>query len=233
MEFGACFGVIWTLCVLSFQYSDALSIPTYASPLTLYVLMALFLFNPTKTFRHEARFWTIRVLWRIFLAPFYYVGFADFFVADQLNSIVPAFLDLQFLICFYYNNPDWQTASPAGKQNKERKKEKYVQKKHSNTKCKLSRMALSTFTDIEHFLIAEVESCVEGSYLIRPLVAMLPAWFRFAQCIRRYRDTRESFPHLANALKYSTSFFVVIFSSLSFVTGSIVCLFTSFNFCMH
>lgn len=66
----------------------------------------------------------------------------------------------------------------------------------------------------------EVESCVEGSYLIRPMVAMLPAWFRFAQCIRRYRDTREAFPHLANALKYSTSFFVVIFSSLSFVTGS-------------
>lgn len=108
------FGVIWTLCVLSFQYSDALSIPTYASPLTLYILMALFLFNPTKTFRHEARFWTIRVLWRIFLAPFYYVGFADFFVADQLNSIVPAFLDLQFLVCFYYNNPDLETASPAG-----------------------------------------------------------------------------------------------------------------------
>lgn len=56
--------------------------------------------------------------------------------------------------------------------------------------------------------------------MIRPMVAMLPAWFRFAQCIRRYRDTREAFPHLANALKYSTSFFVVIFSSLSFVTGS-------------
>lgn len=115
MEFGACFGVIWTICVLSFQYSDALSIPTYASPLTLYLLMALFLFNPTKTFRHEARFWTIRVLWRIFLSPFYYVSFADFFVADQLNSIVPAFLDLQFLICFYYNNPNWETASAEGK----------------------------------------------------------------------------------------------------------------------
>lgn len=114
MEFGACFGVIWTMAVLSYQYSEALAIPTFASPITLYTLMALFLFNPTKTFRHEARFWTIRVLWRIFLAPFYYVSFADFFVADQLNSIVPAFLDLQFLICFYYNNPDWNTASQSG-----------------------------------------------------------------------------------------------------------------------
>lgn len=114
MEFGACFGVIWTLCVLSFQYSEALSIPAYASPLALYVLMAIFLLNPTKTFRHEARFWTIRVLWRIFLAPFYYVSFADFFVADQLNSIVPAFLDLQFLICFYWNNPSWDIPSQTG-----------------------------------------------------------------------------------------------------------------------
>lgn len=52
------------------------------------------------------------------------------------------------------------------------------------------------------------------------MVAMLPAWFRLAQCFRRYRDTKEAFPHLANALKYATSFFVVIFSSLSFVTGS-------------
>lgn len=68
-----------------------------------------------------------------------------------------------------------------------------------------------------------MDSCVEGSYLIRPLVALLPAWFRFAQCLRRYRDTREAFPHLANAAKYSTSFFVVIFSSLSFVTGNLAC----------
>lgn len=114
MEFGACFGVIWTLCVLSFQYSEALSIPKYASPITLYILMAAFLFNPTKTFRHEARFWTIRVLWRIISTPFHFVSFADFFVADQLNSIVPAFLDLQFLICFYYNNPSWNTISSSG-----------------------------------------------------------------------------------------------------------------------
>lgn len=71
-------------------------------------------------------------------------------------------------------------------------------------------------------VLSEVQSCVEGSYLIRPMVAMLPAWFRFAQCIRRYRDTKEAFPHLANALKYSTSFLVVIFSSLSFVTGMIL-----------
>lgn len=39
--------------------------------------------------------------------------------------------------------------------------------------------------------------------------------FRFAQCLRRYRDTKEAFPHLVNAGKYSTTFFVVLFSSLN------------------
>ena len=57
--------------------------------------------------------------------------------------------------------------------------------------------------------------CTTPSNWLRPVVQCLPAWFRFAQCLRRYRDTREAFPHLVNAGKYSTTFFVVIFSSLS------------------
>lgn len=176
MELGAIFGVIWTLCVLAFLFAEALSIPQYASPLLLYVLMVAFLFNPTKTLRHEARFWAIRVLGRVLLAPLFYVGFADFWVADQLNSIVPAFLDLQYFVCFYIKNAD-RMADPS------------------------------------------VNSCVDEAYWIRPLVAMLPAWWRFAQCLRRYRDTREAFPHLVNAAKYATSFFVVIFSSMTLATG--------------
>lgn len=44
----------------------------------------------------------------------------------------------------------------------------------------------------------------------------LPAWFRFAQCLRRWKDdNRGPFPHLVNAGKYSTTFFVVIFATLS------------------
>lgn len=53
--------------------------------------------------------------------------------------------------------------------------------------------------------------------IIRPIVQCLPAWFRFAQCLRRYRDTREGFPHLVNAGKYSTTFLAVIFSTLNAV----------------
>lgn len=55
---------------------------------------------------------------------------------------------------------------------------------------------------------------------MRPFVVCLPAWFRFAQCLRRYRDTKEAFPHLLNAVKYATSFFVVIFSYLHLTNKS-------------
>ena len=50
---------------------------------------------------------------------------------------------------------------------------------------------------------------------MRVIIGILPAWFRFAQCLRRYRDTREVFPHLVNAGKYSTGFFVAVFSSIN------------------
>ena len=101
MELAAILGVIWTLSVLMFLYSDQLKIPAYVNPLALIILMSVFLFNPTRTFKPEARFWLLKVVGRIFLAPFFYVGFADFWVADQLNSLATAFTDFHYLICFY------------------------------------------------------------------------------------------------------------------------------------
>lgn len=101
MELAAVLGVVWTLSVLTFLYSQYLSIPAYANPLALIIIMALFMFNPTRTFRFEARFWLLRVLSRILCAPFFYVGFADFWLADQLNSLATAFTDFHYLLCFY------------------------------------------------------------------------------------------------------------------------------------
>ena len=94
-------GVVWTLHLLLFLFSDKLSIPAYVSPLSLVTVMAIFMFNPSKSIMSEARFWFLKVLWRIFTAPFYYVGFADFWVADQLNSLATAFKDFHFFSCFY------------------------------------------------------------------------------------------------------------------------------------
>jgi xenotropic and polytropic retrovirus receptor 1 len=105
-------------------------------------------------------------------APFFPVQFADFWLADQLNSLVTALMDFQFLTCFYLSDSD-------------------------------------RWNDKE-----EMAHCMEKNFIIRPIVNCLPAWFRFAQCLRRYRDSREAFPHLVNAGKYSTTFLVVIFATL-------------------
>ncbi|KAI9556155.1 Xenotropic and polytropic retrovirus receptor 1-like protein [Daphnia sinensis] len=172
LELASVLGVLWTLSVLAFLYSKFLGIPPYVNPLALAVTMVLFLLNPTRTFVHEARFWFLRKLGRALCAPFFFVGFADFWLADQLNSLVPVLLDFQYMICFYATNEgNWYTATDYNK-------------------------------------------CVDKTWFIRPVVACLPAYLRFAQCLRRYRDTKEKFPHLANAGKYTTTFFVVIFSTL-------------------
>ncbi|XP_022180680.1 xenotropic and polytropic retrovirus receptor 1-like [Myzus persicae] len=176
MELATVFGLVWAGSALIFLYSEALHIPPYINPLILAVLMIAFLFNPTKTLRHDARFWVLRVAVRILFAPFFYVGFADFWLADQLTSLVPALLDFQYLVCFYLTNDKWMS---------------------------------NKTIDIDG------SKCVERVWLLRPFVACLPAWFRFMQCLRRYRDSREAFPHLANAAKYATTFFVITFSFLN------------------
>lgn len=105
------------------------------------------------------------------ISPFAYVNFADFWLADQLNSLAIALLDFHFLSCFYITNGNWLEAD-------------------------------------------DTTQCMSGSLIVRPVVNCLPAWFRFAQCIRRYRDSKEAFPHLANAGKYSTTFLVVISNTM-------------------
>ncbi|XP_015515100.1 solute carrier family 53 member 1 [Neodiprion pinetum] len=171
MELAAVLGVVWTLSLLSFLYSSSLSVPPYANPLALVVIIVAFLLNPFKMFRHEARFWLLKIMFRCISAPLMVVNFADFWLGDQLNSLSTVFLDFHFLICFYITNGDW-------------------------------------------FEAGDTQQCLSGSYIVRPILNCLPAWFRFAQCIRRYRDSKEAFPHLVNAGKYATTFLVVITNTL-------------------
>ncbi|XP_041985255.1 xenotropic and polytropic retrovirus receptor 1-like isoform X3 [Aricia agestis] len=171
MELAAIFGVVWALSILSFIYSASLSIPPFVNPLALVIIMLVFLMNPLKVFRHEARFWFLRICGRILAAPFAAVLFADFWLADQWNSFTYAFLDLHYLVAFYLAGADWFTAN-------------------------------NEFESTTWFIVT------------RACVNIVPAWTRFWQCLRRYRDSREAFPHLVNAGKYSTTFFVVLFSTL-------------------
>ena len=103
------------------------------------------------------------------------VGFADFWLADQFTSLSPAFLDIEYFICFYAFEVPWLSGGIPSHSNK----------------------------------------CMSNSNAIRPILAALPAWFRFAQCLRRYRDSKLAYPHLVNAAKYTTTFFVILFSALN------------------
>lgn len=53
---------------------------------------------------------------------------------------------------------------------------------------------------------------MEKDFLIRPIVTCLPAWFRFAQCLRRYHDSKEDL-HLVNAGKYSSILIMIILAT--------------------
>lgn len=44
---------------------------------------------------------------KVVTAPFFFVTFADFWLADQLNSMVTLFTDIQYFVCFYVTNGSW------------------------------------------------------------------------------------------------------------------------------
>ena len=46
-----------------------------------------------------------------------------------------------------------------------------------------------------------------------PLICLFPLVVRFNQCLRRYIDTGDRFPHLANATKYAMSQTVTLFGA--------------------
>ncbi|CAM9577383.1 unnamed protein product [Lampetra planeri] len=171
-------GVLWCLSLLACVFGSYLPVPVQAYPLALYIFILLFLLNPTKTCYYKSRVWLLRLLLRVFTAPFHKVGFADFWLADQLNSLVGILMDLEYMLCFYAYELDWTNLRGL-----------WYPKEGDRV-------------------------CNSYAYGVRAVIQCLPAWIRFAQCLRRYRDSKRAFPHLVNAGKYSTTFFVVIFAAL-------------------
>ena len=45
--------------------------------------------------------WLLRRGWRLIVAGYYPVEFADFWLADQLNSLAAVILDLEYMSCFF------------------------------------------------------------------------------------------------------------------------------------
>ena len=169
-------GVLWNISCLTFVMTTDDNMVSYAQPATFALFLLVFLSNPTRTLWWRSRRWLLNTSARIVAAPFCKVRFADFWLADQMNSLVVAFRDMEFIICFYA----------------------YEYSASDSVECVCS------------------DNKVNFDY-VRTVVALLPAWFRFAQCLRRYYDTRKFFPHLVNAGKYLSSIAVTVLSTLATV----------------
>ncbi|XP_074606111.1 solute carrier family 53 member 1-like [Acropora palmata] len=170
LELAVFFAVVWGGSAVVFLFSDQFGIPFYSHPLALACFFLLFFINTLNVCFRHCRFWLLKALWRVLTAPFHHVAFADFWLADQLNSLVVAILDMEYLSCYYA---------------------------------------------LDYYSVQDRSQCGSKLYGLRPLLACLPAWWRFAQSLRRYSDTKQKFPHLANAAKYSTTFLVVFFSTVA------------------
>ncbi|MCJ8734598.1 hypothetical protein PDJAM_G00237200 [Pangasius djambal] len=275
-EIAGFLGVLWCVSILLCLYADTTGLPMQASPLILYGLMFLFLINPFKTAYYKSRFWLLKLLFRVFTAPFHRVEFADFWLADQLNSLVIVLMDLEYLVCFYSVELQWGEVDGLLPDYSDDKKcnnysyglraiiqclpawFRFVQclRRYRDTKrafphlfrvftAPFHRVEFADFwladqlnslvivlMDLEYLVCfysvelqwgevdgllpdySDDKKCNNYSYGLRAIIQCLPAWFRFVQCLRRYRDTKRAFPHLVNAGKYSTTFFVVAFSAL-------------------
>jgi len=169
IQISSLFAILWSLSVLLYLFGHVKPLSEIVqvdlNPGILYTSIVVFLINPIPIFFYKARTWLLRRLWRLVGCGFYPVEFADFWLADQLNSLVVVLLDAELLVCFYASGQEGLTCNPY-------------------------------------------------SHVIRAVISCYPAWIRFAQCLKRYHDTKKWFPHLANAGKYSTTFFKVVFRAL-------------------
>lgn len=121
--------------------------------------------------------------------------FPDFWLADQINSLVTFFLDMQYFVCFYAIQVDWANdMTPV---------------LLTGNQTRFSAHGIDKNTGFD--------TCSTNIYGIRPVIAIVPAMIRFWQCLRRYRDSRRRHPFLTNAGKYATTFFVVLFGTLNSV----------------
>uniref|UniRef100_A0A3B4D7G5 XK-related protein n=1 Tax=Pygocentrus nattereri TaxID=42514 RepID=A0A3B4D7G5_PYGNA len=90
LEVAGCLAVCWCASVLASLHSSLLSVPQQLHPLFFHSLLLLLLLNPTPTCHSRSRRWLLT--WNVLTAAFRPVGFAECWLADQLNSLSPLIL---------------------------------------------------------------------------------------------------------------------------------------------
>uniref|UniRef100_A0A8R1ELJ5 EXS domain-containing protein n=1 Tax=Caenorhabditis japonica TaxID=281687 RepID=A0A8R1ELJ5_CAEJA len=190
--------MLWSFAVLAYLYAHMLGIPPFAPPLALMVVCVVLLLNPIakpdSLFHRNSRFWLLKHCYKCFTSPFHFVTFTDFWLGDQMNSLTTAFLDFQYFVCFYSTEVDYSDG--------------WIKVNGINSSTGSVPWGKCGIVN------PEKTQCASAAGL-RSLMSVIPAMIRFLQCLRRYRDTKRVHPHLVNAGKYSTTFFVVACGALN------------------
>ena len=171
--FSVLFAIMIGVCVGT--GTEVLYISDKIAGAMMWILILVFWLNPLKIFNRLGRFSFLLVFVRVLMAPLPKVMFADFWFADQLNSILAFLLDIQYLICYFISPNSWDND------------------------------------------VLGLKRCTTVSNGIRPILLCLPALWRLLQCLRCFQRTRK-IAHLFNAVKYFTTFPVVIFATFFAVT---------------
>ncbi|XP_060739217.1 solute carrier family 53 member 1-like [Tachysurus vachellii] len=113
LEMTGYLAVCCCISVLAWLHPSPMSIPQQIHPLIFHSFLLLLLLNPTSTCHSWSRRWFLAVMWKVLTAPLWPVGFADCWLADQLNSLSPLILSLWDLLCFTFqiNWADLQDSS--------------------------------------------------------------------------------------------------------------------------
>lgn len=78
IEVASVFSVFWSISVLGFMFGEQLSIPAFTNPLTLIMVMVVFLFNPAPILMHTSRFWLIKVFVSFIIFLNFFIIITDF-----------------------------------------------------------------------------------------------------------------------------------------------------------
>ena len=92
LEIAAWLSTIWAAGIVTFIFADYIHIPAFYCPLAVMITFAVFLFNPLRIFKYQARRWLIKIILRILLAPIPLVVFADFWVSPPFPPPPPPHL---------------------------------------------------------------------------------------------------------------------------------------------
>ena len=84
--------------IIASAYTDRF--PVVILPIFMWLTLFAFLLNPLDMFEKKIRFHLVITFVRVVISPFVFVYFTDFFLADQFNSSIVVFLDLEYLLCY-------------------------------------------------------------------------------------------------------------------------------------